>query len=114
MDQNDVLESLFDARSTLTALIVELAPTNDEQRERLVDLVRQRDAVNASIRAVVDADFLKISLNSELSEAVASLRARTKELDDFEKTIDDVERVIGVVDQMVQITTTIARLVSAV
>jgi hypothetical protein len=113
MDQNDVLESLFDARSALTDAIVELSPSNDSERDQLNELVRQRDTVNASIRAVIDSEFRKVANDPKLADAVADLRARTKELASLAKTIGNIGQAVTIVNQVVQVAITIGSIVIA-
>lgn len=99
MEKNDLLERLFATRRDLTRLIVDLAPANDDERASLDALVEARDRVNATLRAVTDAEFRAVA-SPELLAATTALGAAASELGRLEKAIASVNRAVALADQV--------------
>jgi hypothetical protein len=110
------LDSLYDARSALTALIVGWSPdpaadpaARAEQASGLEQLILERDRVNGAINAVIAAEFQDIA-TAELMAAARALGAATAQLKRFGKAIAEVNEVIKVADAIVQAAASVAGL----
>ncbi len=102
MEKTDILDPLFASRRDLTRLIVDLTPASDEERDALDRLVEARDRVNATIRAVIDAQFRAVA-SPELVAATTALGAASKDLARLEKVISSVNKAIEIAGKVAEL-----------
>ena len=112
MVQEETLEQLFADRWELTDRIIDLSSQSGAEKEKIRRLVSQRDRVNATIREVIDAEFVASS-SPALKKAIAELGAESKTLKELQTTIDSVDQVIDVAARVVELAVTIIGLAAA-
>ena len=83
----DVLEKMFATRSSLTEMIIRLAPQNPEQEAQMRQLVTLRDRVTSAVNHAVERGF---------EASTADLERVALELDGLNKQLDEAKtRVEG-------------------
>ncbi len=106
MLKDEIIDKLHDARRELARAIVALPPDGDDERRRLGE---QQEAIDAAIRAVIDAAFRNAD-KPELAAAIAQLDAEAGKLKSTAKTIETVNLVIGTAAKVVEVAASIVAL----
>jgi predicted nucleic acid-binding Zn-ribbon protein len=106
MLKDEIIDRLHDTRAQLAKAIIALPPSATEERRRLGE---QQEAIDAAVRAVLDAAFRNAE-KPELAEALEKLDGETRKLKETAKTIETVNAVIDTTTKVVQLASSIIAL----
>jgi hypothetical protein len=112
MLKTETIDNLLGARDIITDQIIALTPHNDAERDRLVDLMKQRDRLTAKINEAIAAPFTndKGELGPQLEAAVNRLEETIKRLAGLKRTMDDLQLALDAADQIVKLAASIIAL----
>ncbi len=101
----DFLQSLFGIRESLTDLIIQVAPANDDEQAHLRQLVQARDQVNGSINRLI---ALNVSDSlAGLESALGQIQSADKRIAVLNRDITGAKAAVAIVAQVVSIAATV-------
>lgn len=92
MNRTELLDGLYSARSELLRLIMASARVQVEP-DKLRQLVQRRDAITATINALIDAEVL--ASVGDIDTACKQIEAASSQLHDLSNIADDIDKAIG-------------------
>jgi hypothetical protein len=101
----DVLDALFDIRGTLTNLIVQVSPADDDEAAFLTQLVGLRDRLNAAINGLIALDVSEATAGIE--DALAKMRDAERDMASVSKDIAGVKTAISIAGQVLTVASAI-------